>query len=106
MKWLNGGQVFIANSIGGLLFNCEMALVAQLCEKGCLVAYEIAYADGCLLVLVTPEGELLLSLPPHLPAGVKTPIRVMLLLRHTDTEPWIYLECGDSLHSVYSFPIL
>ena len=53
----------------------------------------------CLLVLVTPEGELP-SLPPHLPAGVKTPIRVMLLLRHTDTEPWIYLECGDSLPSI------
>ena len=28
VKWLNGGQVFIANSIGGLLFNCEMALEA------------------------------------------------------------------------------
>ena len=39
VKWLNGGQVFITNSIGGLLFNCEMALVAQfqVCEKGRLV---------------------------------------------------------------------
>ena len=45
MKWLNSGQVFITNSIGGLVFNCEMALVAQfqVCEKGRLVvAYEIA----------------------------------------------------------------
>ena len=85
-----------------------MALVAQfqVHEKGCLNAYEIALiakdGDGasgvqlmfgsahCLLVLVTPEGELL-SLPPHLPAGVKTPIRVMpLLLTHTLNPGYIW----------------
>ena len=44
VKWLNGGQVFITNSIGGLLFNREMALVAQfqVRVKDHLVAYEIA----------------------------------------------------------------